>query len=107
MKKSRFYALFLALISTASFADITATPDNEDICKEKYIKEIFDQQVQYSNPTNTAQVRRTAERHIDRSREIYSETNSFCSAFNYLKNEASDRLADDFNNAKAGESQFK
>lgn len=107
MIKNRFYALSLALISFGSVADIVATPENEEICQSKYVKAVFDQQVQYSNSKNTAQVRRTAERHIDRSREIYYKTNSFCSALNYLVNDASDELLDDFKRAKEGESQYK
>ncbi|WP_181044662.1 hypothetical protein [Aliivibrio sifiae] len=108
MIKKHFYALSFAFLSFNSLADIIATPENEDICKQKYVKEVFDQQVQYSNSQNTAQVRRTAERHIDRSREVYNETNSFCSALSYLRNEASeDELLDDFKRAKVGESQFK
>lgn len=107
MIKHRVYALLLSLVSFGSVADIVATPENEDICQQKYIKEVFDQQVQYSNPQNSDQVRRTAERHIDRSREVYSETNSFCETLNYLRNEASNELLEDFKRAKVGESQFK
>ncbi|GLR77222.1 hypothetical protein [Aliivibrio sifiae] len=107
MIKKHFYALLFAFISFPSLADIVATPENEDICKQKYVKEVFDQQVQYSNSQNTPQVRRTAERHIDRSREVYNETSSFCSALSYLRNEASDELLEDFKRAKSGESQFK
>ncbi|XDF79929.1 hypothetical protein AAFX60_016160 [Aliivibrio fischeri] len=88
MKKHFFYALLMGLTSSYAFADIVATPENEDICKQKYVKAVFDQQVQYSNPQNDPQVRRTAERHIDRSREVYDETNSFCSALSYLLNDA-------------------
>ncbi len=107
MLKNRFCALLLTLISTYSIADIVATPENEDICREKYVKEVFDKQVQYSNSQNTAQVRRTAERHIDRSREVYNETSSFCSALSYFRNDASNDLTEDFKRAKSGESQFK
>ena len=107
MIKHQIYALLLSLVSFGSVADIVATPENEDICQKKYIKEVFDQQVQYSNSQNSPQVRRTAERHIDRSREVYGETTSFCAALNYLRNEASDELLEDFKRAKVGESQFK
>ncbi|CED57076.1 putative exported protein [Aliivibrio wodanis] len=107
MIKKYFYALLVALISSNAVADIVATPENEDICKEKYVKEVFDNQVRYSNSQNTPQVRRTAERHIDRSREIYYESESFCAALSYLRNEASEDLTDDFKRAKVGESQFK
>lgn len=108
MKKHFFYALLMGLTSSYAFADIVATPENEDICKQKYVKAVFDQQVQYSNPQNNPQVRRTAERHIDRSREVYDETNSFCSALSYLLNDApQEELTEDFQRAKKGESQFK
>ena len=83
------------------------TLENEDICKQKYIQKTFNLQVQYSNPQNSVQVRRIAERSIDRSREIYSNTNSFCSALNYFSNDISDKLLNDFNQAKTGESQFR
>ncbi|WP_255310658.1 MULTISPECIES: hypothetical protein [unclassified Aliivibrio] len=107
MIKLNFYALLLVLVSFSSVSDVVVTPDNEDICKQKYVREIFDQQVQYSNSQNTEQVRRTAERHIDHSREIYNETLSFCSALSYLNNKDSDELLNDFQRAKSGESQFK
>jgi 3'-phosphoadenosine 5'-phosphosulfate (PAPS) 3'-phosphatase len=105
--QNRFYALLLALVSFGSVAGVVATPENEEICQSKYVKAVFAQQVQYSNSQNSPQVRRTAERHIDRSREVYSETNSFCSALNYLDNDASDELQDDFIKAKEGESQYQ
>lgn len=107
MVNKNLYALLLIIISSSSVADVVVSPDNEDICKQKYVREVFDQQVQYSNSQNTEQVRRTAERHIDRSREVYNETSSFCSALSYLRNEASDELLEDFKHAKSGESQFK
>lgn len=107
MIKKHFYALLFAFISSPSMADTVTAFENEDICKQKYVKEVFDQQVHYSNSKNTHQVRRTAERHIDRSREIYNETDSFCSALSYLRNEVSGELLEDFKRAQSGESQFK
>ncbi|MCP3699824.1 MAG: hypothetical protein GY920_14925 [Aliivibrio sp.] len=107
MIKRQFYALLLTFISFSSVANIVATPENEDICQQRYVKEVFDKQVQYSNSQNSPQVRRTAERHIDRSREVYYETSSFCAALNYLQNETSNELQEDFQRAKTGESQFK
>lgn len=108
MKAHFFYVLLMAGTSSCAFANIVATPENEDICKQNYVKAVFDQQVRYSNTHNNPQVRRTAERHIDRSRQLYNETNSFCSALDYLLNDAPQaELEDDFQKAKPGESQFK
>ncbi len=107
MKKYQLYALLFTLVSFTSSANMVATPDNEDICKQQYVKAVFDKQMQFSNSQNSDRVRRTVERQIDRSRKIYSENDSFCAALKYLQNSHNEELVESYKRPRKGESQFK
>lgn len=104
-KKALYALTFGLLCSQSALADIVATPDNEDICKRQFSEKIFEKQIQFSSSTNSNQVRRSAERMIDNSREVLQESNSYCQALDYIVNKA--ELEADFKRPKSGETMYK
>ncbi|MGY3572373.1 hypothetical protein [Vibrio paucivorans] len=103
MKKHSLVALVALFTSCGVYAQSHTAFNSETMCKRQYADAVFLLQVEYSNHENSDQVRRTAERTIDRSRDIYASSDSFCSALNYLVNDAPETLVEDFERPRRGE----
>ncbi|OOF21091.1 MULTISPECIES: hypothetical protein [Salinivibrio] len=110
MAKS-FFAL-LALLSFYVYAqpedDITTktgqvvTEKNESICKTTFSREMFNQQMTFSDQDNDKKVRRIAERKIAAAREAFAETGSYCDAADVLLTFEPKSLS-----SKDGDAQFR
>lgn len=86
--------LSISLFSGLSFSSELETKENtknnivseknENICQQKFIKEIFNQQRIFSSGHITEKIRRIAERKIEAARESYNKTGSYCDAYGVL-----------------------
>ncbi|CED57571.1 putative uncharacterized protein [Aliivibrio wodanis] len=90
----------IILISKYSYAI-----GNEDVCKLKYIEMVIKLQYLYSNNNLSDEVRRSAERKIDKSREIYIDSNNFCLSIQFL--DSNEEVINFVTKPSYGESQFK
>ena len=70
----------IALLVTPIAVATTALPNNEKICQKEMEVLLAKQQMLFSDTTAPAEVRRSAERAIDTSREAFAYNESYCDA---------------------------
>ncbi|WP_434362679.1 hypothetical protein NF212_20135 [Parasalinivibrio latis] len=79
----------LAVTKDPNFKGETVSEKNESICKTMFVQGLVNEQMKFSNTGNDVAVRRLSERRITSARQIFSETGSYCQAYEELTKEVS------------------